>query len=92
MKYTEKTLDKIGKLIEETGYIVRYERGSFQSGFCILEDRKVVVEEFECLNVKLTRKVPQNKVLIMEQVKIVIEIRSAENSPGYTEANSAKSS
>jgi hypothetical protein len=30
-------------LIEEAGYIVRYERGSFQSGFCILEDRKVVV-------------------------------------------------
>ena len=24
-------------------YIVRYERGTFQSGFCILEDRKVVV-------------------------------------------------
>ena len=43
MKYTQTTLDKIGKLIEETGYIVRYERGSFQSGFCILEDRKVVV-------------------------------------------------
>lgn len=30
-------------MIEESGYIVRYERGSFQSGFCILEDRKVVV-------------------------------------------------
>lgn len=43
MKYTQTTLDKIGKLIEETGYLVRYERGSFQSGFCILEDRKVVV-------------------------------------------------
>ena len=43
MKYTQTTLDKIGKLIEESGYIVRYERGSFQSGFCILEDRKVVV-------------------------------------------------
>lgn len=43
MKYTQTTLDKIGKIIEETGYIVRYERGSFQSGFCILEDRKVVV-------------------------------------------------
>ncbi len=43
MKYTQTTLDKIGKLIEETGYIVRYERGSFQSGFCILEDKKVVV-------------------------------------------------
>ena len=43
MKYTQTTLDKIEKVIEETGYIVRYERGTFQSGFCILEDRKVVV-------------------------------------------------
>jgi hypothetical protein len=43
MKYTQTTLDKIEKVIEEVGYIVRYERGSFQSGFCILEDRKVVV-------------------------------------------------
>src|SRR5215203_2953772 len=43
MKYTQTTLDKIDKMIEESGYIVRYERGSFQSGFCILEDRKVVV-------------------------------------------------
>lgn len=43
MKYTQTTLDKIGKIVEETGYIVRYERGSFQSGYCILEDKKVVV-------------------------------------------------
>lgn len=43
MKYTQTTLDKIEKMVEESGYIVRYERGSFQSGFCILEDRKVVV-------------------------------------------------
>ena len=43
MKYTQTTLDKIGKVIEESGYIVRYERGSFQSGFCILEEKKVVV-------------------------------------------------
>ena len=43
MKYTQATLNKLEKLIEETGYIVRFERGNFQSGFCILEDRKVVV-------------------------------------------------
>ena len=43
MKYTQTTLDKIEKIIAETGYIIRYERGTFQSGFCILEDRKVVV-------------------------------------------------
>jgi hypothetical protein len=43
MKYTQTTLDKIEKVIEEMGYIIRYERGTFQSGFCILEDKKVVV-------------------------------------------------
>jgi hypothetical protein len=43
MKYTQTTLDKIERIIEETGYIIRYERGTFQSGFCILEDKKVVV-------------------------------------------------
>lgn len=43
MKYTQTTLDKVEKIAEEMGYIIRYERGNFQSGFCILEDRKVVV-------------------------------------------------
>lgn len=43
MKYNQATLNKLEKGIEETGYIVRFERGNFQSGFCILEERKVVV-------------------------------------------------
>ena len=43
MKYTQTTLDKIDKMIEESGYIVRYERGYLQIGFCILEYKKVVV-------------------------------------------------
>ena len=43
MKYNQSTLDKIEKILDETGYVVRYERGNFQSGYCILEERKVVV-------------------------------------------------
>jgi hypothetical protein len=43
MKYTQHTLDKIEKIAEETGYVIRYERGNFQSGYCILQDKKVVV-------------------------------------------------
>lgn len=43
MKYTQNTLDKVEKILDETGYVVRYERGTFQSGYCILESRKVVV-------------------------------------------------
>ena len=29
--------------MEEAGYVLRYERGTFQSGYCILEQKKVVV-------------------------------------------------
>lgn len=43
MKYNQSTLSKLEKILEEAGYIVRYERGSFQSGYCILEDKRVVV-------------------------------------------------
>ena len=43
MKYTPATLNKLEKILEDAGYIIRYERGSFQSGYCILEERKVVV-------------------------------------------------
>ena len=43
MKYTQTTLDKLETVVEEAGYVLRYERGTFQSGYCILEERKVVV-------------------------------------------------
>lgn len=43
MKYTQHNLDKIEKVAEESGYVIRYERGTFQSGYCILQDRKVIV-------------------------------------------------
>ncbi len=43
MKYNATTLNKLEKVLEESGYVIRYERGTFQSGYCILEERKVIV-------------------------------------------------
>jgi hypothetical protein len=43
MKFTQHTLDKVERVIEDGGYIIRYERGTFQSGYCILQAKKVVV-------------------------------------------------
>jgi hypothetical protein len=43
MRYNQATLNRIEKVLDESSYIVRYERGTFQSGYCILETRKVVV-------------------------------------------------
>ena len=43
MKYNQHTLDKIERVAEESGYVIRYERGTFQSGYCILQAKKVIV-------------------------------------------------
>jgi len=42
-KYTPNTLKKLEQLYEEARYIIRYEKGNFTSGYCILEDKRVVV-------------------------------------------------
>lgn len=43
VKYTQATLDKVIKTLDEIGYVVRFEKGNFNSGYCILEHKKVVV-------------------------------------------------
>jgi len=43
MKYTQSWLDKLEDILGESDYVVRYERGNFQSGWCVLEDKRVVV-------------------------------------------------
>ena len=43
IKYTQSTLDKLEAIPEYAGYVLRYERGTFQSGYCILEQKRVVV-------------------------------------------------
>ena len=43
MKYTQAVLDKVERIIEESNYVLRYEKGTFQSGYCILKEKKIVV-------------------------------------------------
>ena len=43
LKYTQHTLNKIEELFKASEYIIRYERGNFNSGYCILEEKKVIV-------------------------------------------------
>ena len=42
-KYTPATLRKMEQLFDEARYTIRYEKGNFNSGYCILEERRVVV-------------------------------------------------
>jgi hypothetical protein len=43
MRYNQTTLNRLEKILDEASYIIRYERGTFQSGYCILEQKRVVV-------------------------------------------------
>lgn len=43
LKYTPNTLKKLEQLFEEARFRIRYEKGNFNSGYCILEDRQIAV-------------------------------------------------
>ena len=81
MKYTQSTLDKLEAIPEEAGYVLRYERGTFQSGYCILEERKVVV-----LNKFLQVEGRINTLLdLIPQLNINADILTEESKKLYTE-------
>ncbi len=43
MRYTQTTLKKLEDLFGELDYAVRYEKGNFQSGYCLVEQRRIAV-------------------------------------------------
>ena len=42
-KYTPSLLKKVEDIFHEGGYTVRYEKGNFNNGYCVLESKRVVV-------------------------------------------------
>ena len=88
MKYTQHNWDKIEKVVEEAGYVIRYERGTFQSGYCILQAKKVVV-----LN-KFFQTEGRINVLIdlMPQLDINVDTLTHESQKVYEEVMSVGSS
>lgn len=81
MKYTQTTLDKLEDIPKEAGYVLRYERGTFQSGYCILEQKRVVV-----LNKFLQTEGRINTLLeLIPQLDIQKEVLSGESLKLYEE-------
>ena len=64
MKYTQTSLDKLADILGQSDYVVRYERGTFQSGWCLLEERRIVV---------------LNKFLSVEELRALININLSEH-------------
>jgi hypothetical protein len=43
MRSTSNLLEKIENLLKAVGYNVRYEKGNFKGGYCVLENKQLVV-------------------------------------------------
>jgi hypothetical protein len=43
IKYTTQFLLKIEEMIGESDYMLRYEKGNFKSGYCVLKDQKIMI-------------------------------------------------
>lgn len=43
LTFTQHTLDKLEQLLKALNYKVRYEKGNFKTGACVLENSRVIV-------------------------------------------------
>jgi hypothetical protein len=43
VKYTTQFLLKLEEMIAESDYTLRYEKGTFKSGYCILKEQKIMI-------------------------------------------------
>ena len=43
MKFTTKLLTRLEDMLKRSGYRIRYERGAFSGGFCVLKQQRIIV-------------------------------------------------
>lgn len=73
LKLNDTTLKKMEDLFKQLQYKVRYEKGQFQSGYCLVKSQKVIV-----VNKFYTTEARINCLLeILQQTEIGEEIRNA---------------
>ena len=54
LSYTQHTLEKLESLLKSMGFKLRYEKGNFKTGACILEQsRVIIVNKFSNLENKI---------------------------------------
>ena len=81
IKYTNHFLNKLEDVMSETDYILRYEKGNFQSGYCILNENKIaIINKFFALEGKIN-----SLVEIIRAIEIDTSKLSENNKKLYAE-------
>ena len=86
IKYTRHFLNKLEDIFSETDYILRYEKGNFKSGYCILNDSKVAV-----INKYYTQEGKINCLVdILKQIEVNTDNLTEKNRDLYLELTQTK--
>ena len=86
-KYTPSVLEKLETLFDEMNYVVRYEKGNFKSGYCLIKDKRVLVinkyfnteSRINCF-IELLPKINVDEALLTEQsLKLLKQLKPSAN-------------
>ncbi len=81
IKYTQQFLNKLEDIFAESKYILRYEKGNFHAGYCILKDNNVaVVNKYFTVEGKINALIE-----ILRQIELNPESLSEKNRKLYLE-------
>ena len=70
IKYTNQFLSKLEDLIAESDYILRYEKGNFKSGYCLLREQKImIVNKFFTTEGKINALLDILKIVVLDTSK-----------------------
>jgi hypothetical protein len=86
VKYSASYLSKLEDMISESDYILRYEKGNFKSGYCILREQKIIiVNKFYAVEgkinalIEILRNLPLNRDRFSEKnLKLYAELTQKE--------------
>lgn len=81
IKYSKQYLHKLEDLMAETDFVLRYEKGSFKSGYCILNSNKIAI-----INKYFTHEGKINCIIdIVKSIKVDTDKLSSKNQSLYLE-------
>ncbi|MDP5168939.1 MAG: hypothetical protein NWR72_01735 [Bacteroidia bacterium] len=64
MRPTKSSQEKLQAILKSQGYTIRYERGNFQGGYCIVHDQKtIVINKFHPIEGKINSMIDIIKAL-----------------------------
>ncbi|UZR94533.1 hypothetical protein [Chondrinema litorale] len=79
IRYTQHFLNKLEDLFAETDFVLRYEKGNFKSGYCLLKDTRIaIINKFFPLEGKIN-----SLIDIIKEIEVQPEQLSAKNQKLY---------